>query len=135
MLHFLNHISSLYLHTQEVHSGVRGDQNCTHQLRHIKGVGSRKMTSSILFSISFLMAPKFCWLFQLLHNELMISEKRHFIHIAARYPTGIPPVTSILRVPPMICFCGGHVSVLQTKRKKISRMDHPIQMSMPGMAG
>lgn len=75
-------------------------------MRHIKDVGSRKNTSSVLFSISFLMAPQLCWPFQLLHNELVISEKCCFIHITARYSTGIPPVSSILLVPAMTCFWG-----------------------------
>jgi len=80
MLYFLNDISSLYLHIQEGHRGVRRDQNCTLQLRRIKLVGSRKITSSVFFSISFLMAPKFCWLFHLLDNELIISEELFHPH-------------------------------------------------------
>lgn len=64
------------------------------------------------------MAPKFCWLFQLLHKELMISEKCCFIYIIARYPTWIHPVTSILQVPPMTFFCVG-LSSSDRKEKDI----------------
>lgn len=66
------------------------------------------------------MAPQLCWLFQLLDNELVISEKCCFIHITARYPTGIPSQSpASCRYLPWLVTAGSHLSSSDTKDKAI----------------
>lgn len=67
------------------------------------------------------MATQFCWLFQLLDNELVISEKCCFIHITARFPTGIASLQHLAGTCHDLFLWGSHISSSDTKEK-----DHPI---------